>query len=326
MSAQDRTLDQYQQFMRINAAANLFRLAREMGVLSELREGQRTLEQLCEKLSLRPEPTKLMMDALVATNIIEQYEDDYALSRVAHLLCEYDQDLGDATWGRLPEQLKGDQPPVDDQSYLDANAATQWVHTPSAIQAAEILNLGGEGEVEGPSILDLGCGSGVWSSAMAHRDPKATVTAVDTAAALQAAKSTADSIGLGDRFQGIEADSGQVELSQDAYDIVVLAQRLSGQSAAGGRDLLAKAIEATKPGGRLVVIDLLRGPTTPDISECMEALKIELQTNEGYMRTLEEIQAELSELGLEQVQFTFLADSRVNMGMAVGTRPTPLAD
>ena len=58
----------------------------------------------------------------------------------------------------------------------------------------------------------------------------------------------------------------------------------------------------------------------------MEALKIELQTNEGYMRTLEEIQAELSELGLEQVQFTFLADSRVNMGMAVGTRPTPLAD
>ena len=79
MSAQDRTLDQYQQFMRINAAASLFRLAREMGVLGKLREGQRTLEQLCEKLSLRGEPAKLMMDALVATNIIEQYEEDYAL-------------------------------------------------------------------------------------------------------------------------------------------------------------------------------------------------------------------------------------------------------
>lgn len=156
---------------------------------------------------------------------------------------------------------------------------------------------------------------------MAHRDPQAVVTAVDTEAALKAAKSTADSIGLGDRFQVMEADSGQVELSEDAYDIVVLAQRLGSQSAEGGRDLMSKAIAAAKPGGKLVVIDLFRGPTAPDISECIEALMLELETNAGSMRTLEEIQAEMQELGLEQVQFTFLADSRVNMGMAVGTRP-----
>ena len=101
MNAQDKTLDQYQQFMKINAAAHLFRSARELGVLAELREGQRTLSQLCEKLTLKPGATKLVLDALVASSIIEQYEDDYALSRVAHLLCQYAEDLGDATWNRL---------------------------------------------------------------------------------------------------------------------------------------------------------------------------------------------------------------------------------
>ena len=68
MSAQDRTLDQYQQFMRINAASHLFRSARELGLLKELREGQRTLDQICETLSLRPEPASLIMDGLVATS------------------------------------------------------------------------------------------------------------------------------------------------------------------------------------------------------------------------------------------------------------------
>ena len=82
MSAQDKPLDQYQQFMKIHAAA-LFRSART-GVFS-LREGQQTLEQLCEKLDLASQPTKLVLDALVAS-IIEQYQEDYALSRAAHLL------------------------------------------------------------------------------------------------------------------------------------------------------------------------------------------------------------------------------------------------
>ena len=49
MNAQDRTLEQYQQFMRINAAAHLFRSARELGLLRELREGQRTHEHTSTK-------------------------------------------------------------------------------------------------------------------------------------------------------------------------------------------------------------------------------------------------------------------------------------
>jgi len=327
MNAQDKTLDQYQQFMKINAAAHLFRSARELGVLAELREGQRTLTQLCEKLNLKPGATKLVLDALVASSIIEQYEDDYALSRVAHLLCQYDEDLGDATWSRLVEHLQesdesGADAKADDQAFLNSLAATQWVHTPAAMQAAEMLDLGGEEDNNsGPRILDLGCGSAVWSAAMAHRDQQATVTAVDDAAALKAAQSTADSIGLGDRFRTLDADPAEVDVDEAGFDLVLVAQRLGCLGADDGQKLLSHAIRALKPGGKLVVIDLFRGPAKPDMSECVEALKLELGTKHGCMRTVEAIQAELAELGLENAQVTFLPDSRVNMGMAVANRP-----
>jgi ubiquinone/menaquinone biosynthesis C-methylase UbiE len=322
MNAQDKTLDQYQQFMKINAAAHLFRSARELGVLAELREGQRTLSQLCEKLTLKPGATKLVLDALVASSIIEQYEDDYALSRVAHLLCQYDEDLGDATWNRLVGHIQqSDESGADDQAFLNSLAATQWVHTPAAMQAAEMLDVGGEDEVSGPKILDLGCGSAVWSAAMAHRDQQATVTAVDHAAALKAAQSTADSIGLGDRFRTMDADPGEVDLDEAGFDLVLVAQRLGCLGPEEGQKLLSQAFRALKFGGKLVVIDLFRGPAKPDMSECVEALKLELGTEHGCIRSLEAIQTELAELGLENVQVTFMPDSRVNMGMAVANRP-----
>ncbi len=331
MNAQDKTLDQYQQFMKINAAAHLFRSARELGVLTELREGQRTLTQLCEKLSLKRGATKLVLDALVASSIIEKYEEDYALSRVAHLLCQYDEDLGDATWNRLVGHLQEagkpdvDEPDVDELAYLNSLAATQWVHTPAAMQAAEMLDLGGEDGSQGLKILDLGCGSAVWSAAMAHRDPESTVTAVDQLAALKAAQSTADSIGLGDRFQAVEADPVEAELGDAEFDLVLIAQRIGCLGPSEGQKLLSKAIGALKFGGKLVVIDLFRGPNKPEMSECVEALKLELGTQHGSMRTLETIQAELAELGLENVQVTFMPDSRVNMGMAVANRPSEQA-
>ena len=169
MSAQEITLQQYHQWMKMNAATHLIRSAREIGIFAELRNGQRTLDQLCETASLRPESAKLLLDGLVAIGIIERYGDDYALSRAAHLLCQYDDDLGDRRWDALGDLVRGrrDRADSDDQQHYDHQAATQWVHTATAMQVAEILNIGGEGEPSGIAILDLGCGSAVWSCAMA---------------------------------------------------------------------------------------------------------------------------------------------------------------
>ncbi len=322
MSAQDRTFEQYHQLMQINAASHLIRAARNIGLFTELRDGQRTLAQLCEKLELDATASRLLLDGLVAIGIVENYEDDFALSRAAHLLCQYDEDLGDARWDRLVMRMRGqgNREDHDDQRQFDYLAATQWVHTPSAIQAAEILNIGGDDQTAGPKILDLGCGSAVWSCAMAHRDPQATITAVDNSAALEAATRAAHSIGLSSRFHALEANPSEAELPEAEFDLVILAQRLGCLGAEEATTILQRSIRATKPGGRVVVIDLFRGPTKPNLAESVEALKLNLGTREGYIRSLDEIQILLQKSGLHRVQFAFLAASKVNLGMAVGER------
>ncbi len=323
MSAQDVTLSQYQQWMKINATSHLIRAARQVGIVDELRQGQRTLEQLCEAKSLNTGFTELLLDALIAIGFAEQYQDDYALSRAAHLLCQYDDDLGDTRWEQLESAIQGNKSRLDndDRQRINRDAATQWIHTRSAIQAAEILDIGGEGEPTGISILDLGCGSAVWSCAMAHRDAEATVTAVDHGGALRAAQSTADSIELGDRFQTIEANSLTPPWTAADFDLVLLAQRLNCLSDEQAADLLASAVDACRGGGRVVVVDLFRGPTKHNLVESIEALSLNLETQGGRMRSLEETRNQLRRAGLEQIQFTFLSASQANLGMAVGRKP-----
>jgi ubiquinone/menaquinone biosynthesis C-methylase UbiE len=322
MSAQDATLQQYHQWMKVNATSHLIRSARQTGIFAELREGQRTLKQLCESRSLKSDPTKLLLDALVAIGIVEKYGDDYALSRAAHLLCQYDDDLGDGRWQRLPDAVLGKTSRLDndDQQYLNHSAATQWIHTPAAMQAAEILNIGGDGEPQGIAILDLGCGSAVWSCAMAHRDQRAKITAVDHADALVAARSTADSIELNDRLETIAASPESAQLPDDAFDLVLLAQRLSCRGDTEALELVRKAVAACDSGGRVVVIDVFRGPGKPNLVESIEALTLDLETEAGQIQSLEQTQRLLGEAGLAEIQFTFLAASHVNLGMAVGVK------
>ena len=323
MTAQDRTLDQYQELMNINAVSHLIRSGRELGIFAELLQGQRTATQLQESLSLQAEPMGLLLDSLVAIGIIEKYGEDFAVSQAARLLCQYDDDLGDHRWQQVVGSVRGDKPrdASSDQQFFDAIAATQWIHTPAAIQAAEILDIGGDDSPPDLQILDIGCGSAVWSCAMAHRDSAASITLVDHPGALEAAAMTAQSIGLADRVTAIQADPSQIAVPAESFDLVLLAQRLGPLGVDASDALLAGAVAAAKPGGRVVVIDEFRGPGRPSLAECIGALKLELGTGSGRIRTLEEAKTQLEKHQLQDVQFTFLAASRVGLGMTVGVKP-----
>jgi SAM-dependent methyltransferase len=322
-SAGDRTITQYHDWMKTNAASHLLRAARQSGLTEQLRQRQHTLDELCQALSTDRQTTELLLQGLVAIGFVEQYQDDYALARAGHLLCQYDDDLGDARWERLVERMK--QPraaPTDDFEFRSARAATQWVHTSAAMQAAEILDLGGESSPPGPRILDLGCGSAVWSCAMAHRDAEATIVAVDEAAALQSAKSTAESIGLGDRIRTIESDPRHASLGDTRFDLVVIAQQLSVFSDDQAAELVRKATAALHPGGRLALPDFYDGPGRPGLAESVNRLEIHLSTPAGRVRDLRFCQRMLLDAGLEQIQFVYLPASRHGLGMIVATRPT----
>ena len=332
-AAGDRTITQYQNWMETNGAAHLMRAARQSGITSRLREKQHTLEELCESLSLDPSTTNLLLGGLIAIGFVEQYEDDFALARAGHLLCQYDEDLGDSRWETLVDRLKDlaesqdsdANDAVESSDYRSRLAATQWIHTAAAMQAAEMLDIGGDdsgedGPPRGIRILDLGCGSAVWSCAMAHRDAYSTIVAVDDASALKAARSTAESIGLEDRFKSIESDPLSVTLGEQSFDLAILAQVLSGYSDSEAAGLLQKAAAALKPGGRLVAPDFYVGPGRAGLKESLSRLSIHLATPHCRVRDLPESQQIFLSAGLGSIQFTFLAASEAGMGMIVASK------
>ncbi|ELP33855.1 class I SAM-dependent methyltransferase [Rhodopirellula baltica] len=341
MSAQDRTLDHYQELMTINATSHVLRTGRELGLFDALLEGQKTLEVLAERTGLPESRLLLLLRPLTSVGIIEKYAEDYAISSVARLLCQYDADLGDAVWQNASAALKSESQSSADtdvpQSRFDSIAATQWVHTPAAMQAAEILDFGptpaedgseeGEGTVlsseesEPQTLLDLGCGSAVWSCAAAHRDPQLRITLVDHPGALEAAMATANSIELGDRFESIEGDALTAELPEGQFDHVLIAQRLNSYSPDQIRLMLQRATSAVKPGGRVIVVDSFEGPNRPSLAESIEALRIGIETEGGAVPELKEAQERMKDAGLESIQFTFIAASRVGLGLMTGIKP-----
>lgn len=347
MSQQDRTLDRYQELMQINAASHVLRAAREVGIFNELRLGQRTADQLAEALHLDRAGLDLMLECLLSMNVIERYGDDHALAPVMQLLCQYDNDLGDLAWQQLAGIVRGEQTiaPIAPAAaatepksstarpYLDSIAATQWVHTPAAMQAAEMLDMGGatgptglpepDGGTAPLRIVDLGCGSAVWSCAMAYRDGQASILAIDDEPPLAAARSTADSIRMGDRFETSAGDPADVPLEESYYGLAVIAQRLHSLTPQGRDRLIDRAIASLHSGGRLVLIDLFRGPTKPRLSETIEALRVHVGTGgggHGNMQSADELKTLLRQRGLVDIRFSFIAASRVNLGMMVATK------
>lgn len=321
-AAGDRTIEQYQNWMQTNGAAHLMRAARQSGITSRLREKQHTIEELCEALSLDPATTQLVLDGLVTIGFVEKYGEDFALARAGHLLCQYDEDLGDSRWDTLVDRLKtsSSDKACDSSDYRSRLAATQWIHTAAAMQAAEILNIGGDESSRGIRILDLGCGSAVWSCAMAHRDADSTIVAVDQASAIRAARSTAESIGLDDRFSAIESDPTLATVGEQQFDLVVLAQLLSGYSDAQATDIVEKAVTALKPGGRLVAPDFYIGPGRAGLKESLSRISIHLATAAGRVRELRECQEMFVSAGLGAIQFTYLAASEAGLGMIVAEK------
>ena len=59
---------------------------------------------------------------------------------------------------------------------------------------------------EGASVLDIGCGSGVWGLAFAERDPAVRVTGCDLPGVLESFQARAREVGLSDRTALLPGD------------------------------------------------------------------------------------------------------------------------
>jgi ubiquinone/menaquinone biosynthesis C-methylase UbiE len=117
----------------------------------------------------------------------------------------------------------------------------------------EYLNL--LGVSAGERVLDVGCGSGVVTRAIAERvAATGTVVGSDSSPALlRVAREYAEAAGLGQVIEWQVADCRELPFEDESFDAVVAATVLA--HVPGAERALAEMVRVTKPGGRVGVFD-----------------------------------------------------------------------
>ena len=126
---------------------------------------------------------------------------------------------------------------------------------PMQFQAAHEMAgmLSGDGAM---NVLDIAAGHGLFGIAIAQRNPKAQVTALDWANVLAVATENAKKMGVADRHTSLPGDAFAVEFG-GPYDLVLVTNFFHHYDIPTCEGLVRKVFAALKPGGRCATLDFV---------------------------------------------------------------------
>ncbi|MGW0779895.1 class I SAM-dependent methyltransferase [Streptomyces sp. NPDC002913] len=131
-------------------------------------------------------------------------------------------------------------------------------------------------------VLDLGCGRGAVLTAVARRVPKGRVTGVDLWRSVDQSgndeRATTDNIsraGIVAETELVTADMRKLPLESDRFDLVVSSMAIHNIPGAAGRGAAVReAYRVLKPGGRLLISDILHTSDYLDVLHTTDAVNI----------------------------------------------------
>ncbi|WP_282685762.1 MULTISPECIES: class I SAM-dependent methyltransferase [unclassified Streptomyces] len=141
-----------------------------------------------------------------------------------------------------------------------------------------------DGEVR---VLDVACGHGHYGYTLARADPRAQVWSLDWPNVLAVAEDNARRLGVHERAHFIAGDMFEAPL-EGPYDIAVVANVLHHFSTERATELLRRAGQALRPGGRLVAVAIStddRPPAEDPVPHLFSALML-AWTSEGQVHPL----------------------------------------
>lgn len=143
----------------------------------------------------------------------------------------------------------------------------------------------------------------MWSLAIAREDREASLTVIDLPEVLDTVtRIFVEREGYSDRFTFRPGSLRTMDLGEGRFDLIILGHVCHGEGAEGSQSLIQRAHRALRPGGRILIAELLpdddrRGPLLP----LLFGLHMLVMTDEGGTFTLAEYHDWLSEAGFQDV-------------------------
>ncbi|MEG3626640.1 methyltransferase [Streptomyces poriticola] len=296
--------------------------ALELGVFEALDKAPRAVADLAGELGLSPRPARALLVALSGLDLVRAENGTYRNSAEAdrYLVAGRPGYMGgfaahqDSHFGhfaRLEEAVRTNaslNQRVLKQGYRDQGAAAGEGRegTGRLIQAMRVSSrlqaglLAAQAPLEKVShIIDLGCGSGDYSIALARRHPDLRVTSLDYPAVTDLAGANVREAGLGDRIEVVPAD-----IMADTWpdsDAVLLSHVLDGYGPERAGHLVERIHAHLPDGGRLLVHSHMPSLAS-GLFPSMFGLILLVNTEEGEVRDVDEIRGWVDAAGFGDVR------------------------
>lgn len=267
------------QLARASWLAGVATSAVRLGICDQLKGGKQTSEWMANKLGTNPLHTEEMMNSCVAAGLLEKIGNEFQNSKesakylVKGESCYY----GDAftylsslgsLFNRLDSaMLSGEKTSHENDFKTEEEEAAYWTHYMLAMDQwggrmqegmlLENIDLTGK-----KKLLDVGCGSGLYTIALCQRYPDLKGVLLDQEKALPLALSRVKALGMTDQISSLAGNYYEDSFGS-GYDVVLFSGVLIQEPPEGQIRLLKKAFESMNSDGIVVIQDILRvGPYT----------------------------------------------------------------
>ena len=253
--------------------------ANELDLFGALADAEATAQQAADKLQTPLRSIEMLLDACAGLNLLHKQEQNgtwtYANTpeTAAFLVPGRPGYLGNAirwgagqyeAWGKLEQSVRTNAPVTRPADHLgnDPEQTRRFVlgmHNRALGVARGVLRyLDFEGTTR---LLDVGGGPGTYAMLLAQKYPGLQATALDLPGVVAIAEELIAEAGLADRVQTLAGSAVDTEWGTAEYNGILFSGVLHQMRGETIQNLFAKARRALKPGGKLIVSDIMLDET-----------------------------------------------------------------
>ena len=277
---------------RAGLSTQVLYTANALGVFRHLAKQPQSARDLAQKLSLDELAVERLLDACAALRLVQKCNGCYENSATAAMFLVPDRPeyVGDAVdmfrwrvaprWNDLEASLRGHRPKnMYDELLAQPEHFERFILSLRQLAVWRARALATRLDFSAfRRLLDLGAGSGVYSTEILKRNPALRAYLFDQPRVCETLRRLTAETGLSERVEIIAGDFFRDELPR--ADLVLFSNVLHDFPVERAQHLVARAFQALEPGGAILINDfILEDSTTAPVDGALMSLGLFLETD-----------------------------------------------